>query len=350
MSNAKSKSSKTKNYDFDFEDVGYMLRDHWKKAWERHTRLPVCKKRIEELHPSSFPFCTMKYALNLAGSGDEEHFDMSATMEYYCGVGTVAHLIFQKHNRLLAGDGNSKPVMVGDWTCPSCNHFNEFRPYHKCKKCKSPAIQGEVGRLSGDEISVQLGTRTTGHTDDVIKVGNKYYVVDYKTSSVAMINMYKKFGRALPYKHNVKQIESYVALLERKYNIEISGWFLIYVARDKPNTEVAFIGAEITEEKRDELHEMIVNADKGFNSARKYIATALSNNEPMFNGDTKKISKYVDALYKNRLCSCEQVYKDEYHDKYDPCPYAENGLCFNEKSMKYLAKNVFLRVGSNEQD
>lgn len=335
--------------DEDFDDVKFMLLTHWKKAWKRTTTLPVCERRIEELHPSSFPFCGIKYALSLATTGDGSFFDMPATMEYYCSVGTVAHLIFQKHMRLLSGNGKSTPVMIGDWTCPECGHLNVFRPYHSCKKCKSPSIRGEVARLSGDEISVQLGQRTTGHTDDVVRINGKYYVVDYKTSSVMLIGMYKKFGKALPYRSNVRQIESYVALLERKYNIKISGWFLMYISRDTPDREYAIIGDTIDEDKREYLHDYLDTCDKAFSSARKYIAPAINEGIPMFDGNTSKVDKYVKVLYKNKLCSCRKFYEEEVHDKYDPCPFAETDMCFNGSLPSY-AKNVFLRVGTDIEE
>lgn len=332
----------------DFDDIKFLLKAHWIKAWQRHTELPACQKRIEELHPSSFPYCGLRHSLELASSdGDNKTFNMSAEMEYYCSVGTVAHLIFQKHNRLLKGGGREVPVMVGDWTCPACQYKNKFRPYHTCKKCKSPAIQGEVARLSGDEISVQLGTRTTGHTDDVIMIDGRYWVVDYKTSSVRATQNYKKFNRGLPYKHNVHQIQSYVALLERKYNIKIAGWFLVYVARDSPAKEYAIVGEEIGEDLREELHRKIEIADKDFNVIRTHIAPAVNNRHELFKGDTEKVDRLTARLVKNKLCKSQEYYESNIKDPYDECPFSE--VCFNGMVDRYATK-VFLRVGNSEDE
>lgn len=332
----------------DFDDIKFSLNSHWVRAWKRHTEMPACQKRLEELHPSSFPYCGLRHAIELAASeGDSDTFNMSAEMEFYCSVGTVAHLVFQKHNRLLKGGGRDVPVMVGDWTCPSCKRLNKFRPYHTCKKCKSPAIQGEVARLSGDEISVQLGSRTTGHTDDVIMIDGRYWVVDYKTSSVRATQNYKKFKRGLPYKHNVHQIQSYVALLERKYGIEISGWFLIYAARDTPSKEFAIVGAEIDSELREYLHERIVIADKDFHIIRNHVAPAVNNNKPMFKGDKDKVDRLTTRLVKNKLCKSLEYYESEIKDPYDECPFSE--VCFNGMIDRYTNK-VFLRVGSSEEE
>lgn len=344
---AKAKASKVGTETFD--EIKFMLRAHWTKAWKRDTRLPVCTKRIEELHPSSFPFCGLRYAVDLATVGDEKYFDMPATMEYYVSVGTVAHLVFQKHMRLLKGNGKLNPVMIGDWTCPECGHENLFRPYHSCRKCGSGAITGEVARLSGDEISVQLGTRTTGHTDDLIKIDGRYWVIDYKTSSVRAVENYKKFNRGLPYKHNVNQIETYTALLERKYGIEISGWFLIYAARDRPMTDVAVIGGEIDEERREYIHKQLKISDSTFNAARKYVAPAINNNKPMFKGNKEKVSAFTDKLWEKRLCPSLEFYEKEIRDPYHPCQYAEMGLCFNN-TMKQYAKNIFFRTGKQRDD
>lgn len=331
-----------------FEDIEFLLKAHWVKAWKRETLLPTCKKRLDELHPSSFPFCGTRYAVELVqNGGDADMFNMPATMEYYCGVGTVAHLIFQKHMRLLPGNGKGKPIMIGDWTCPDCGHDNQFRPYHKCKKCDSPAITGEVARLSGDEISVQIGERTTGHTDDVIKIDGRYWVCDYKTSSVRAVQNYKKFNRGLPYKHNVSQIKSYSALLEQKYGIEIAGWFLIYAARDNPAQEVAIVGAEISEEERVELRRALKVADRSFNAIRKYVAPAVNNSKPILNGDTDKIDKLVTGLTSKKICSCKSQYEEFIKDPYDSCPLAESDVCFNGMLDRYV-KKVFLRVGQED--
>lgn len=333
-----------------FDEIQFLLKAHWVKAWKRETPLPTCKKRLDELHPSSFPFCGIRYAIELVqNGGDAEMFNMPATMEYYCGVGTVAHLIFQKHMRLLEGNGKSKPVMVGDWTCPECGYENKFRPYHKCKKCDSPAIQGEVSRLSGDEISVQIGERTTGHTDDVIKIDNRYWVCDYKTSSVRVVQNYKKFGRGLPYKHNTSQIKSYATLLERKYNIKIAGWFLIYAARDTPAQEVAIVGEEISDEESIELHKALKVADKSFNAIRKYVAPAVNDNKPILNGNSEKLDKLVSGLTAKKICSCKAHYEEYIKDPYDSCSLAESDVCFNGMLERY-AKKVFLRVGQDESE
>lgn len=334
------------------EEIKFMLRAHWNKAWERTTTMNVCTRRIEELHPSSFPFCGLRYAVDLATSGDAKYFEMPATMEYYVSVGTVAHLVFQKHMRLLKGNGKLNPIMIGDWKCPDCGHENLFRPYHTCRKCESPAITGEVANLSGDEISVQLGSRTTGHTDDLIKIDGRYWVIDYKTSSVRVVDTFKRFGKGLPYKHNVNQIESYSALLEKKYadrGIKIAGWFLVYAARDKPMEHVAIVGAEISEERRDYLAKMLVTSDKMFDTARKHIAPAINNCKPMFKGDREKVVKLTDTLWKNRLCPSQEFYDKEIRDPYNPCQYAEMGLCFNN-TMKQYAKNVFFRTGKRRTE
>lgn len=332
----------------DFDDVKILLRTHWNKAWTRETPLPVSPTRIEELHPSSFPFCGLRYATELVASeGDASTFNMSANMEYYCAVGTVAHLVFQKHMRLTKGNGRDNSVVIGDWTCPSCGYKNKFRPYHTCKKCKSPSITGEVGRLSGDEISVQLGSRTTGHADDVIKIDNRYWVIDYKTSSVRAVANYKRFNRGLPYKHNVSQIKSYAKLIERKYNIKISGWFLLYAARDTPMSEIAICGGEITDDIRETLNAELETADKMFETVRTYVAPAVNTGKPLLNGDKERIKKLSKRLIKNKLCSCEAHYSEDIKDQYDPCPLAESGICFKPDVLKRYTENVFLRVGQD---
>lgn len=324
----------------DFNQIIMHLQCHWADAWSQYTELEADKKRNEELHPSSFPYCGLRNLHDLVKGGMEaDTFDMSATMEYYCGVGTVAHLIFQKQVRLLTGQ---EGVFVGDWTCPTCKFENKFVPYTKCKKCKSKAIQGEVSRLSGDEISVTLGSRTTGHTDDVYRIAGKYYVVDYKTSSVRAVQARNKWGRGLPYKHNVNQIESYIPLLETKYGIEISGWILLYAARDKPDREFAIVGAEIDDEKRARLHKMIRTSDKLFDIIRTRVAAPLNAGEVILKSDPGRIEKMVNHICERKLCPTLEHYKEEVADPFNPCPMAESGMCHgpSNSDSTYLIRTI----------
>lgn len=202
--------------------------------------LPVLEDRLRRLRVSSFPYCGLKDAYNRLIDHKETH--VSSGMEFYTGTGTTAHTVFQ---RWL---GCSERI-YGAWKCRSkkCNPKNkitvEFGNSSVCPKCK--------GEMEYEEFTVKYGKNLTGHLDGVYKDSNgKYWVIDYKTSSVRMIRRHDQEPDPIfPYTKNRVQILSYCALIENHFDIKIEGWILLYVARDNPAICRAVSGVASSKQK-----------------------------------------------------------------------------------------------------
>lgn len=179
--------------------------------------------RQDKLRVSGFPFCGLKKAYEKM-TFVPTAIPSDAGREFYTSVGTAAHLVFQR----WLGQGGR---IWGDWKCynKQCNHIVHFSKKRKCPKCKS--------EMEYEEFEVKAYRHLSGHIDGVYQSTNgSFWVIDYKTSSVKNIKQHRKFGDLFPYAKNKAQIMTYCALLEEKYDIKISGWSLLYIARDDPYT------------------------------------------------------------------------------------------------------------------
>lgn len=176
--------------------------------------------REPKLRVSGFPFCGLQTAYKkIAGIKETKH---DAGMPFYTSVGTAAHLVFQRYL-------GQKGQVWGDWKCynKECNHIVRFSLKTRCPQCKS--------EMEYEEFEVKAFKHLSGHIDGVYQADDgTYWIIDYKTSSVKTIRLHRKQGDVFPYSKNKAQIMTYCALIEKKYGIKISGWSLLYVARDDP--------------------------------------------------------------------------------------------------------------------
>jgi hypothetical protein len=165
---------------FKIQKVIEALEHSWDTMWEQERRNPPDRKREEELHPSSFPYCGYRHAMGWLNVGaDPDEFVMGAHMMYYVTLGTSAHLVFQELiGKLTIDEHEVQGEMVGDWQCtnPKCGHLVEFSTYVRCPKCDSDTRYEELG--------VTYGKRTHGHLDGLFRIKYRgkylYFVIDYK--------------------------------------------------------------------------------------------------------------------------------------------------------------------------
>lgn len=303
---------------------------HYKALWNEKVSEPANRKRAEELHPSSFPYCGLRHAWEWLQEGeDPEHQEMGASMAYYTGVGTVVHSMLQRFiGKVHPKTHDVKGYVIGDWKClnKKCGKTYSFTHMPWCKKCKHETLYEELG--------IKFGRRTHGHTDCLycIEVANKksgkvrkfYFIVDYKTSSVEAIQAHNRFGNRFPYTSNREQIRAYAIYLEELYDIEISGWILCYVARDNPQKHFALVGDVLDDDDKEELRKLVHKSDKVFHYVRNRIAV-----------DTVE-EDVVPVLVKHKLCKNRKYYEERVADKFDPCPLAENGSCFTDPTPRLL--------------
>lgn len=187
--------------------------------------------RSLRLRPSSFPFCPLRFFLDLPDMQTKGK-RIPASMAYYVRVGTVIHNTFQE---AIASHETAAQFFVRDWKCPACGHIHSLSlaPSH-CNKCSQPFhIHDAPAHL---EHTIEDGN-LVGHVDDTFCFSNKgddYYVVmDYKSTSLNRM----KSG-AVPEPTHLQQLSAYAALLSKK--VKVLGYVLIYIPRDNPRKLKAF--------------------------------------------------------------------------------------------------------------
>lgn len=227
-------------------DVVDELGAYYKKSLD--TKLKPLVPFEKKLRVSGFPYCGLKHAYETLDEVKAEEGD--AMQAFYCGVGTAAHLVFQ---RWLGARGR----IYGDWKCrnPKCGFVKPLSRKNVCPKCGSEMLY--------EELTVRYGKHVSGHVDGVFRASDgKIYVIDYKTSSTKVI-----YGQAknptFPYAKNKAQIESYCVLIEEVFNIRIEGWLLLYIARDNPKV-FKIVGDDLSEKRKQKLLGYIKRFDKHY--------------------------------------------------------------------------------------
>lgn len=153
------------------------------------------EQRPDRLRVSGFPFCGLESAYKLMVK-DETIRKAGFGSKYYTGVGTLTHEIVQD----MVGMGGR---ILGQWNCltPNCKGVRLLSRKNKCPICK--------GLMRYEELTVSAFKYVSGHLDGIYKTKDgEYFVVDYKTSSVRVIESQHE-RRTLPYHHNVCQIRAY---------------------------------------------------------------------------------------------------------------------------------------------
>lgn len=283
-------------------------------ALESEVKYPVDLKRVEELHPSSFPYCGLRHAYSRIVDGDPSSLPFSAMGSYYTSVGTAAHTFFQAFFSRHVGPENG--VLMGDWACKCRRIEFAVRPKN-CPKC---------GPYEYQELAVKYGSRTIGHVDGVFRYKGRYWVIDYKTSSIKTIAAYKKALKkkqkpSLPYTSNVWQISSYCWYLSVQRGLDIAGWGLIYVPRDDPRQFVPIV-KEISQKELTVLGRTLRSWDKQFDYVRRVKRFTMKRLEPLIDRKT---------------CDSHEYYVKHVRDSFDECPLA--ATCFSAKGLRQTLKD-----------
>jgi hypothetical protein len=264
------------------------------------TPLPDIEPRIPRLRVSSVPVCGLKMAdTKMVGHVEP---DSDAMKEYYCGVGTAAHTVFQ---RFTSVGGK----IYGDWKCRNrdCLYIVRFGCDHKCPKCGS--------EMEYEEFTVKLFRHVSGHTDGLFQDRHgKFWVIDYKTSSVKAVMSQKKYP-TFPYSKNKAQIEAYVVMLEEEFGIKVEGWMLIYVARDNPTIHKV-VGDRMLESDKQKTYEQIHLFDRQYHKV-VYL----------------KSMSQLRFLERTKLCRDREHYESDIKG-FEPCPL--ESVCFSKRLPSFL--------------
>ena len=281
-------------------EISFIIQQAAKKIYP--PMLEHVKKDI--LRPSGFPFCPLWEAHDIITKKEQKPLDFFG--EYYTQIGTVTHAILQRHI------GRSKKIL-GDWKCLKCKKTKKLAFYARCSKCGSEEVEYE-------ELEVSFGKNILGHLDGVIEINGKNYVLDYKTTSSSKNKQHKEEGGVYPYKKNLAQIKSYCVLVQETHDIEISGWILLYIARDDFVKDCVAVGGYVSDEEKDLIKKKLENYDKMYSQLRNFRET--------------KQQKYLDRIIKNKPCKTLKDYKNEFGDPFDVCPLSEKSLCFRPEALK----------------
>lgn len=288
----------------------------------KETRI-IAETRVTELHPSSFPFCPMHYAMEYIQHDDVfEQEQESLAGNYFTGIGTVVHAVMQNaiSQAHLQLPKSLDHYLIGDYKCRSCGHTHKFSVYpRKCKGCK---IKPKLG-FEYEELAVWWGKNIVGHSDGLYKFKGKYFVIDYKTTSSFAVAEHRKTGKHFPYSYNVKQIKSYCALFEENYNIKIEGWMLIYIPRDNYH-DYEIVGDDISEKQKKRVKKQMDYYDRTFGQVRSLKALR----------SRKKILMLLNSLWEEKVCNDKKDYEKKMKDTYFECPFGEEGICFNKRLMQ----------------
>lgn len=300
------------------------LTEYFKASMARDNTLPELDYHPDSLRVSGFPYCGLKHLyekLTLTEEKAKEKGLTEAGKTFYTTVGTAAHLAFQ---RFMAQRGR----ILGNWKCYKCKHVELNQHAVKCPKCSS--------EMEYEEFDVKIFKHVSGHLDGIYQASDgRYFLIDYKTSSVRAIWAHKKRG-VFPYAKNVSQITAYCAIFERLYGIKISGWFLLYIARDHPTTTFVVVGDSISDRKKASIIKRIRRWDRHYG----IVWSAKHWDE-------------VKTLVEEKPCKTYDFYAEHYKG-FKPCPL--EGVCFTKGLTEFVheawedEKKMFFVRRKVEQD
>jgi hypothetical protein len=261
------------------------------------------------LRPSGFPYCGVEdlwYLLN-GGKQGEQGFGI----DYYGGVGTAAHRTFQK---FMGRTG----VVIGDWKC-LCGKETKWSAKSICE-CGLNMEYQEVGIHRGKAGNKNIG----GFIDCILLIDGKYYILDYKTSSVASLTAHRLLS-AYPTEANRAQVLSYCALVENQYNISISGCMLMYIARDNPRDYV-IVGEPFDSTNRTAQKQLMRKYNRHYSIAsRLYKELDVTDVE------------FIE-LIDNKPCTSFENFRTNF-GPWAECPLGVSQTCFNRKRLITAFKN-----------
>lgn len=252
------------------------------------------------LRPSSLPFCGLRRFLTWAETGFDGIKESPVAAVYFTRVGTTTHTVFQQAL-------GQKGKIIGNWKCRKCSFRRELTTYKRCKKCGDMMLH--------EEIEIRAGA-WAGHLDGIyVAEDGTLWVIDYKTCKLSFIT--DKNSR--PAQQYVHQQNHYVTLLEHLLKKKISGWMLVFLAREDPIKYNRVFPRKLrikTKEKLDKKNRL-------FSRLHKSIFKIEKTNE------TKKLIEHKH---------CTSIEDHDRTFRWNPCPY--RNTCFKKLALKKTVDKV----------
>lgn len=237
-------------------------------------------------------------------------------LDLACGLGQRALI------NTVQATGFGKTVTAYQVTFVPVSGFIPFKTKVKRDRVTSGVMRGIYSSqriiVSVDEIPAVKTQCLTVDSADRTYLCTRNMIPTHNTTGEYKLFQHKS-GRKVefPLAYNKAQIESYCYYVSKIYNIEVSGWILIYVSRDKSFRNYVSVGELITPESRKRISKTVKRYDKHFG-----IAIAAKSVDD------------IDTLIQEKPCQCREDYLTQFHNEYKPCPLAKNNVCFKPKALK----------------
>lgn len=274
---------------------------YYSKCVKTEVRLEA-PTRTDTLRISGLAYCGLKHVYTRMIQPAEY---LSFGSEYYTGVGTLTHEAVQD----FLGRGGR---MYGVWDCEQdgCHGQRTFSANNRCPACNSEMKYNEISI----DLSAIFPNVSSCHLDGVFKDSKgKYWLVDYKTTNSRTAKQPLE-TTTLPYPTNKAQIMAYCAVLEWRFNINVEGWILFYIARDQPINTHRAVGNRITVEEKKTIMAKLATASTHYGMVMN--ATSF---------DT------VTSLVEQKPCKTVEIYEKEYAT-FGGCPL--HHICFENKMLQ----------------
>lgn len=274
--------------------------------------------RRPQYRPSSFPICSVLTYMSLIEGASKGYFEeeKSAASDYFTSVGTAAHENIQFYMGISAN-------VFGDWKCTNVDNcklaskamdlYDANGRLHRrgkrtrknttnniCPCCNSPMtyIEKQVNYMG-----------LKGHIDCILLLDDgTYWIGDYKTST-----KYKLQSGKLPERSHLRQLPAYCYVLEKKYNLTISGFSLLYFSRDNPFNFYEY-------------------AEKWTSKWRRKIKKEVKNERIKFRSAVNSFAELdPEEAIANKPCKTLAYYEKEIA-YFKECPML--GVCFNPKKLR----------------
>ena len=280
---------------------------------------------------SSLPFCPL---LSLVTSKTEESY----TKSHYTEVGTALHTTIQTW---LSLNKISVKKMYGKWKCTGC--AKEVGPGRQPKEpCSCEHVFGRLEKVhehmpkfwTYEELTVEYNG-LSGHIDLIIEISpGKYILIDFKTYSLLKkrdTSYWKKDKPSHP--SYVIQIRSYSAICREVYDLNIVGWAMVLVDRDRPIESAKDYHPIINEWNGKKSKAWLKKLDDSANDNRRYRALLRSIED----GKEDKAKKQLKEIVKKRPCHSQEDYNGYMNYKFfsnEKCPLLSSCKKGNKRALR----------------